>query len=389
MSARRVAVAAAAALLASLPALAACQDGAPPAPAASSTPSTHPAGTPSSAPSSSPSAPSSRPRTLTIVMTGDVLLHPPLWAQARADARAEGSRAAFDFRPLLRGQRDLVRGADLALCHLETPLAREGGPYRGYPSFTVPPQIAPALVWAGYDACTTASNHTLDDGTAGVDRTLATLDRAGLRHAGSARSADEASRPLLLDVHGTTVALLAYAYGLNGVRPPSDQPWRVRLIDPERILADAHRARAAGADVVVVALHWGTEYVHDPTPQQRALAERLTASPDVDLVYGHHAHVVQPVQKLHGRWVVYGLGNTVAVHAVRRVDNREGLLVRVQLVRGSDGRWRSGRLDWVPSTVGDAAPYRWRPLDGAGERRVEGYVDSLGAAEDGAHELTP
>ena len=133
------------------------------------------------------------------------------------------------------------------------------------------------------------------------------------------------------------------------------------------------------------------------------LADRLTASNDVDVVYGHHAHVVQPVTKVHGKWVVYGLGNTVAAHSVRRLDNREGLLVRVQLVQ-SGGRWRSGRLDWVPSYLAES-PYRWvnltkalhdgglspstRAVYATSAQRIEKVVDSLGAADDGAHPLAP
>ncbi|WP_426562902.1 CapA family protein [Angustibacter sp. McL0619] len=336
-------------------------------------------------------------------MTGDVLLHPPLWDQAKADAKADGSSSDFDFTPLLAGQKAIVSGADVALCHLETPLAAQGGPFHGYPSFAVPPEIGPALVATGYDACSTASNHTMDAGVAGIDRTLDTLDADGLRHTGSARSAAEAHKVLTFDVRGTKVAMLSYAYGLNGRSNPSGEPWHVNIIDPAKILADAKRAKSGGADVVVVALHWGTEYVHPPTAMQRSLAERLTASPDIDLVYGHHAHVVQPVQKVNGKWVVYGLGNTVAAHNVPKLDNREGLLVRVQLVREASGRWRSGRLDWVPSFM-TASPYRWVDLGSAlkagglsaatkatyanSEQRIEKVVESLGAADQGAHQLT-
>ena len=80
---------------------------------------------------------------ITVTMTGDVLLHPPLWQQARRDARAAGGRAKFDFRPLLADQRRLLTGPDLAICHLETPLAPRGGPYRGYPRFSVHPRSPP------------------------------------------------------------------------------------------------------------------------------------------------------------------------------------------------------------------------------------------------------
>src|SRR4029453_16392631 len=88
-----------------------------------------------------------------------------------------------------------------AICHLETPVGEPGGPFSDYPVFKVPPQIIPALAWAGYDACTTASNHTLDAGADGVDRTLATLDGAGIEHAGSARTSGENNRSTILTVH--------------------------------------------------------------------------------------------------------------------------------------------------------------------------------------------
>jgi Bacterial capsule synthesis protein PGA_cap len=126
-------------------------------------------------------------RSFTLVAGGDVLLHEPLWAQAEADGAAAGT-GGLDFRPLLAGVAPIVQGADVAICHLETPLAPPGGPYQGYPTFSVPPEIAPALADTGFDACSTASNHTFDQGAAGVDRTLATLDAAGIRHAGSART---------------------------------------------------------------------------------------------------------------------------------------------------------------------------------------------------------
>jgi poly-gamma-glutamate capsule biosynthesis protein CapA/YwtB (metallophosphatase superfamily) len=348
----------------SLAAVAACNDSgsSPAGPTAVTTSAPRPAaptGSGTRSPTSPASAPSTCPGTacVTITMTGDVLLHQPLWAQAASDARARGA-SGYDFGPMLAGQRALVSSSDLAICHLETPLASPTGPFRGYPSFSVPPQIAKALRDTGYDACTTASNHTLDAGAAGVDRTLAVLDAAGLRHTGSARSAREAARPLVFDVRGTQVALLAYTYGLNGIAVPAGQPWRVNVIDVKRILRDARAARLAGADVVVVALHWGLEYQRSPTAEQRAVADELLADPDIDLVYGHHAHVVQPVQRLHGKWVVYGLGNAIAAQTSHRPETYAGLLVRVQLVRGTDGRWHSGPLDLVPSVI-KTSPYRW------------------------------
>jgi hypothetical protein len=293
------------------------------------------------------------PRSFTLVAGGDVLLHEPLWAQAEADG-ATGT-GGLDFRPLLAGVAPVVRAADVAICHLETPLAPVGGPYRGYPMFSVPPDIAPALAATGFDACSTASNHTFDQGAAGIDRTLGALDAAGIRHAGSARTPTEAEAVTLIPTPVADVALLSYTFGFNGVPAPGGEDWRGDRIDEGRILADATRARAAGAEVVVVALHWGEEYRSEPTATQRDLGPRLVASPDVDLVLGHHAHVVQPVEAVGREWVVYGMGNLVADHATVLPANEEGLLVRFTFGEAPGG-WHATAAEYAALLVRTPGP---------------------------------
>lgn len=301
-----------------------------------------------------------RPRSVTIALAGDVLLHDGLWATARADARREGRTGptSMDFRPMLAGLRPVIDGADLAICHLETPLAPPGGPFQGYPMFSGPPQVVPALAWLGFDACTTASNHTVDQGTAGVRRTLDDLDRAGLAHAGSARSATEAARPVLLDAAGVRVGLVSQTYGTNGM--PVAAPWQVQLIDVSHAKKQAARARQAGADIVLVALHWGTEYQHRPTAEQREIAEQLLADPDIDLVYGHHAHVVQPFDRIRGKWVVYGLGNMIAEHETPVTGVYEGVTARFTFTRREGARRRDRfvvtQAAYVPTFITDYDP---------------------------------
>lgn len=268
-----------------------------------------------------------QPREVTLVATGDVLLHEPLWRQAEQDAAALGTDG-FDFTPILAGTEELVAGADLAICHVETPLAPRGGPYSGYPAFSVPPEIAPALAETGYDACSTASNHVYDQGAEGVDRTLDELDAADIAHAGSARSRQEAGRTTTFDVEGVAVALLSYTWGFNGIPAPGGETWRSNLIDEATILADARTAQDRGAELVIVSLHWGDEYDHQPNARQQELAPRLIASPDIDLLLGHHAHVVQPIERTNRGWIVYGMGNHLANQATLGPEKAEGLLVR-------------------------------------------------------------
>lgn len=246
-------------------------------------------------------------RGFTLVATGDILPHASVIDRARFDAGGTG----FDFGPMFAGIQPVVAAADLALCHLETVHTAAD------PAAASMPQLAGALAATGYDGCSTASDHSLDAGPEGVRRTLDALDGTGVRHTGTARSAAEAAAVPLLRAGSAKVAHLAYTYDTSGVPLPEGQPWAVSLIDENKIVADARNARRAGADVVVVSLHWGTEWQDAPDDRQLGLARTLTASrtggrPDIDLLLGGHAHVPQAYEKVNGTWVVYGLGDQVA-----------------------------------------------------------------------------
>jgi poly-gamma-glutamate synthesis protein (capsule biosynthesis protein) len=144
------------------------------------------------------------------------------------------------------------------------------------------------------------------------------------------------------------IAQLSYTFGFNGLSRPAGHQWMANLIDAPTILADAHRARAAGAEIVVVSLHWGTEYSHAPNAMQVSLAKKLMASPDIDLILGCHAHVVQPMTKVNGKWVVYGMGNEVAHHAEPINDNREGILTRFTFTETTPGHWVATSGEAIP-----------------------------------------
>ncbi|WP_103347833.1 CapA family protein [Amycolatopsis sp. CA-128772] len=310
-----------------------------------------PAPTPFPETASSPAA-AAPEGSFSVVATGDVLIHPALTGQAEADGGGK-----IDYRPLLAGIKPLISGADLGICHLETPLAPEGGPYSGYPSFSAPPEIANAIKDTGYDTCSTSSNHTIDQGAEGVTRTLDKLDDVGVKHTGSARSAAEAAKPLIFDVRGVKVAQVSYAFGFNGIKVPAGKPWLANQIDVDEVLAAARKARQAGAQVVIASLHWGVEYQHAPTAEQRSQAKKILGSPDVDLIVGHHAHVVQPFEKIGGKWVAYGLGNSVARHSEPKGDTEEGAAARFRFVRDGD-RWKVGKAEYIPTLIKLDAPIR-------------------------------
>jgi poly-gamma-glutamate synthesis protein (capsule biosynthesis protein) len=290
------------------------------------------------------------PRKITMVMSGDVLLHSGLWDTAEIDAQRTG-RGDMDFRPLLADMKPVIAGADLAICHMETPLAPKGGPYESYPIFAAPPAIVPALKWLGYDACTTASNHSVDQGWDGIVRTLHRFHGHGIETAGTAETRADSKKALMIDVDGVEVALISATYGTNGLPIPAEEPWSVPLIKPKKIERMAARAKADGADIVLVGLHWGLEYYHPPTEDQIDVAEELTSSPDIDFVYGEHAHVVQPYDRMNGKWVVYGLGNQVAQQDTAVEGVYDGNTCRVTFEERRDGSFKVAKLEYIPTMI--------------------------------------
>ena len=246
-------------------------------------------------------------RTFTLVATGDIISHGAVAERAAASARENGDDG-WNFTPLFARIRPIIAGADLALCHLESPLSMNDDDLSFRGTFRVPSSLADAIAGAGYDGCSLASNHALDSGPSTVESTLHHLRRVGLATAGMADHA-EAAGPAWFNPGGIRVAHLSVTDLLNGRDLPTDPPWLVGHLDVDLVAANAAAAVDAGAEFVVVSVHWGEEYRTDPTARQLEVADRLLRASDVDLVLGHHAHVVQPVILQDGKAAVLGLGN--------------------------------------------------------------------------------
>ncbi|MFD6134939.1 CapA family protein [Isoptericola sp. NPDC056618] len=307
-------------------------------------------------PSPTPS-PTPRPVEFTLLAAGDLLTHNPV-------VRSAGGPQDPDFTPLLAGLDAWVEGADLALCHLEVPVAPKGTDPSGYPLFGAPPGLVRDLDEQGWDGCSTASNHSVDRGYDGVTATIRRLADAGMGFAGTARSAAQQDEPqryvLTREDREITVAHLAAAYGLNGLPMPADAPWAVDLIDADRLVRQARQAREDGADVVVVSLHAGVEYTETLTDQQEDVVRRLARSGEVDLVIGHHAHVPQRIDLVgkgpdgEGMWVAYGLGNLLSNQSAACCDARtsNGVLLTATLTQDTpDDPTRVTGVTWTGTTV--------------------------------------
>lgn len=245
---------------------------------------------------------------ITLLFAGDLMQH-----QGQIDAAKTGS--GFDYSPCFRFVKEEIGRADVAIGNLEVTLG--GRPYKGYPAFSAPDEYLEAIRDAGFDVLVTANNHCLDSGKKGLERTVRMLDSLGIHHAGTYRDslAREKEYPLILDKNGFRIALLNYTYGTNGIGVKA--PNVVNYIDKTVIGQDLRKARMSRPDLVIVLMHWGTEYRSLPDSGQKELAEWLIAQ-GADHVIGSHPHVVQPMELRAGadsvtqHAVVYSLGNYIS-----------------------------------------------------------------------------
>lgn len=330
-------------------------------------PTSAPAATASSPAASAPTAtPTTKaPVTITIVGAGDILPHSPVLVNANRNAG--GAADAYDFAPMFSEVAPVIGAADVAICHLETPLSADNTNLTRPRTlvFNSPREVATGLRSAGFDGCDFASNHSWDRGVEGLADTIGVVEDAGLAYAGPHAEEARAGEVAVHEVDDVTVAHLGYSYTMfNNWGPntdiPPEAPWAARAMWPvaeaDGIIADAREARDAGADLVVVSMHWGEEYVVTPTEDQRGLARALLESGTVDLILGTHVHVIQPCETIAGRTVFYGLGNFLSNQSPDTTAGRlspttqEGMIARASFTIDGDGTVTSN-VDYQPTRV--------------------------------------
>jgi poly-gamma-glutamate capsule biosynthesis protein CapA/YwtB (metallophosphatase superfamily) len=284
---------------------------------------------------------------VTLAFGGDVHFEGVLAARLASDP-------AGAIGPIAR----VLGRADLAMVNLETAVTARGSPAGKDFTFRAPPAAFTALQRAGVDIATMANNHGMDFGLVGLRDSLAAARAAGFPVAGIGLDAAEAFRPRRFTVNGQHVAIVAATQVLDASLAAAwsagdGKPGLASAYDERRLLA-AVRAARAGADTVVVDLHWGRELAGCPIARQRALAPKLVAA-GADVVVGSHAHVLLGGGYLHGAYVDYGLGNFV-FYARGGVTAQSGVLLLT--VRGR----AVTAARWVPAVISGGIPV---PLQGA------------------------
>lgn len=312
---------------------------------------------------------------ISMLVNGDLLFHPNLWKHFAGANTAATDGTAFDFTPLFETMKPYIQASDIAVCEFETPIAKRGGPYTGYPVFNVPPEVADAAASVGYTACTHATNHSWDQGADGIARLWDTLASKGIAQTGSYKTEEDSTKPLVIDspTGGGKLGLVTGTASLNGMT--ADHDWQVDRLreagdpqhqsDIDRAVAKAKAAREQGADVVAMAMHSVQEYIDYADSWQVSEAHELADTGAFDVIYGAGCHCAQPIENYNGTWIIYGLGNTVTVSApASRIVNNQGVTARIQFAgrKGVAGAWRVSRIDWVPTANMRQGSYQWCPI---------------------------
>jgi len=327
-----------------------------------------------------------------LLFAGDAMQH-----QAQLDRALElGEGKTYDYSDCFTLIAPTVTQADYAVCNLEVPLG--GGPdYSGYPCFSAPDSYAVALKDAGFDMMLTANNHCLDRRDKAARRTLMALDSIGLDHIGTYHDIVQRDSlvPFIKNIKGFKIGFLNYTYGTNGIEPRDGA--EIALIDRDKIAGEIAMTKDAGAEIIVVAMHWGIEYVLLENGVQRNLADFLVDQ-GVDLIIGGHPHVIQPMKVVRNEkenkdvLVVYSLGNFIS--NMKTADTRGGALVRATIVRDSDGKARFSHADydtffsakpdggksnfkvipsWMPEMIPASQKAHWQIFDRGAQKIFDTY----------------
>lgn len=261
-----------------------------------------------------------------MVMAGDSLIHSGVYADA-------WNGTTYDFGKMLTSIKPIIEKYDLAFVNQETIIGGASLGYSSYPRFNSPEQIGDTLIDIGFDIFNLANNHTLDMGEAGMLNSLSYWSTKDVITVGMNSSFEERDTIPTYEKNGITYAILGYTTVTNGLRVPAGKEYYLNTYDSERVAADIAKVRDK-VDVVMVSMHYGSEYTHVPTLEQTEIANYL-ASLDVDIVIGHHPHVIQPITYIDDTLVIYSLGNFLSGQI--GINKQIGMLASLEVHKVVDG----------------------------------------------------
>ena len=302
---------------------------------------------------------------MSLFMTGDGLLHGAVYKDAN-------NGETYDFSYQLEILKPIIEKYDLAYYNQETILGGVELELSGYPMFNSPQEFGRDMVALGFNLVSLANNHSLDRSVKGIENSLRFWhEQDGVVFAGTYLSQEERDEIPVYECNGISYTFLSYTYGCNGLTAPEGMEYLVNVYDDEMLLKDVKIARKK-SDVVIVAMHWGNEYTHTPTEEQKRLANML-AKEGVDIIIGNHPHVIQPIEWIDDTLVVYSCGNMISAQDqlprniglmvgidIKKVDNQGDIKVELSNLRADllftsyNSHWTDFRLytfDLIEDTI--------------------------------------
>ena len=249
---------------------------------------------------------------LSLIMVGDALLHSSLYR----DGYQNGT---YDFTSQLELIKPEIQKHDLAFYNQESILGGTSIGLSDYPNFNSPQEFGDAMIDAGFNLVSLANNHTMDRGVTAIQNSCDYWKTKDVLAAGSYCSAEDAEEIKKKKKNGIKYTMLAYTYGTNGITVPSDKPYLVNLYSDELAKADIEKVRDK-VDLLIVSMHWGTEYRSEPTDEQKREAEYLS-NLGVDIIIGTHPHVIEPITYINDTLVIYSLGNFISAQSTNNDYN--------------------------------------------------------------------
>jgi poly-gamma-glutamate capsule biosynthesis protein CapA/YwtB (metallophosphatase superfamily) len=314
---------------------------------------------------------------LSLLFIGDIMGHGPQISSAR---NADGK--GYDYDRCFKYITEEISAPDYSIGNLEVTLA--GPPFKGYPQFSSPDELAVACKNSGMDVLVTSNNHSCDRGGQGITRTVEVLDSLNIIHTGTfLDSIDRNKRyPLIIENDCMRIAILNYTYGTNGLPYPA--PTIVNMIDKDLMKKDLAEAKSKNVDKIIVVTHWGSEYKLQPVKYQIDYGQFLFDN-GADIVIGSHPHVLEKMvwektaDTTGEELIVYSLGNFVSNQRKRYTDG--GAMFKMTLSKeGSKTSIKDAgyMLTWVHTPVEDGKK-RYYILPAA---KYENNPDFFKSAED-------
>jgi poly-gamma-glutamate synthesis protein (capsule biosynthesis protein) len=260
---------------------------------------------------------------LSFVATGDALIHGAVYSTAHKNG-------IYDFKPMLALVKPIIEPYDLAFYNQETIFAGKEIGYSHYPRFNTPSEFGDATIDAGFNIVALSNNHSYDKGENGVLNAIGYWKSQSVMYNGINDSFQMQDNIQVMTKNNISYALVSYTTVNNGLNTPTGKEYLVNYYSDERAKRDIEYLKEKQVDVIIISMHWGNEYTHVPIENQKRIANYLSEL-GVNIIVGHHPHVLQPIEKINNTIVMYSLGNFISAQI--EMERLTGALVSLNITK--------------------------------------------------------